>query len=414
MPICSSSRIGSCHSRAVRIAVTGAHQALVGGAETYLSWLLRALVARGHEVAFGFERAAQDLERAVDRNVEPLTRWNIGGMQRSEFLAELIGFRPDIVFLQAAADESLDFELSRRFRSVLYAHAFYGTCATGWKVHHLPTLQTCTRRFGSACLAVNYLRGCGARNPVQLLRVYADQRARSKVLDRLAGLVVASDYMRQVSIQNGFEERLVRVLPCVNVDPDPVPPQRRESPSRVLFLSRFTTGKGGVAAIQAVARCQRSLGNRPLHLTMAGEGPELARCQRLAAKLGVAAEFPGWVDADRRMALFRETDVLIVPSLWPEPFGLVGIEAGAFGVPAVAFGTGGIVDWLRPGTNGELAEPYGTRSLALALERALRDPQHHHRLQQGAWQTAHEFSGPRHVAGLEAFFRELLSPTSTA
>ena len=366
-------------------------------------------------MAFGFELAAKDPEQAVDRDLEPLKRWNIGAMPRREFLSEITGFRPDVVFLQAAADESLDFELSRRFRAVLFPHAFYGTCATGWKVHQLPTLQTCTRRFGPACLAVNYLKGCGARNPVQLLRVYSDQRARSKVLQHVAGVVVASNYMRQVYIQNGLEDRFVRVLPCMNVvEPEPVPPERRDAPSRVLFLGRFTTGKGGERAIQAVASCQRSLGPRPLHLTMAGDGPELARCQRLAAKLGVHAAFPGWVDAERRLALLRETDVVIVPSLWPEPFGMVGIEAGSVGVPAVAFGTGGIVDWLRPGENGELAEPYVSRSLALALERALRDPDHHHKLQLGAWRTAHEFSGQRHLTGLEAFFQELLSSTWTA
>lgn len=396
----------------MRIAVTGAHRGLVGGAETYLAWLLRALVARGHEVAFGFEREAKDLEQAVDRNLEPLKRWNIGAMQRSEFVAELTGFRPDVVFLQAASDQTVDLEIAQRFRSVLFAHAFYGTCATGWKVHRVPNLHSCTRRFGPACLAVNYLKGCGARNPVQLLRVYSDQRERSKVLQHLAGMVVASDYMRQVCIQNGFDDRLVRVLPYANVvDPQKLPPQRRESPNRVLFLSRFTTGKGGVRAVQAVARCQRTLGARSLHLTMAGDGPELARCQRLATKLGVVAEFPGWVDAERRLSLLRETDVLIVPSLWPEPFGMVGIEAGSLGVPAVAFGTGGIVDWLRPGENGELAKPYAARSIALALERALRDPQHHHRLQLGAWRTAHEFNGQRHISGLEAFFQELVSST---
>jgi len=391
----------------VRIAITGVHQALVGGAETYLAWLLRALVARGHEVAFGFEYPARDPEQAVDRDLEPLKRWNIGALQRTEFLTEVARFRPDIVFLQAASDESLDFELSQRFRSVLFAHAFYGTCATGWKAHRLPVIRTCTRRFGPACLPLNYLIGCGARNPAQLLRMYSAQRARLNILHRVAGLVVASDYMRQVCIQNGVEERLMRVLPYVNLEPDGVPPERRESPQRVLFLSRFGPGKGGERAIQAVARCQRSLPDRPLHLTMAGDGPDLARCQRLAAKLGIVTDFPGWVDAERRLALLRDSDVLIVPSLWPEPFGMVGVEAGSFGVPAVAYATGGIVDWLRPGENGEAAEPYGSGSLALALERALRDPEHHHRLQLGAWQTAHEFSAQRHITGLETFFQDL-------
>ena len=396
----------------MRIAITGASQTLAGGAENYLNWLLRALVRRGHEVAFAFEHAAGDPDRAVDRNVEPLTRWDLGAVTRSEFLAKLTSFRPDIVFLQSASDPTLDLALSQRFRTVLFVHAFYGTCATGKKVHHIPTLQICTRRFGPACLPVNYLRGCGARNPVQLLNVYSDQFTRAKVVQCLAGLIVASEYMRQVCIQNGVDDRVVRVLPYpVNLEPDSVPPASAcESPRRVLFLGRFTSDKGAVRAVQAMARCQRSIRDRQLVLTMAGDGPELDRCRRLAMRLGVASDFPGWVDAERRLSLLRSADVLIVPSQWPEPFGMVGVEAGSVGVPAVAYRAGGIVDWLRPGVSGELAEGFGSRSLAQALERALRDPQHHQRLRLGAWQTAREFGGDRHVSGLEAFFQELSRP----
>lgn len=401
-------RCTSCQSRAVRIVVTGANQTIVGGAETYTSWLLRTLVARGHEVAFGFEHASPGSDQTVDRGVDRLARWHIGSMSRPEFFERVASFRPDIVFLQSAADSTLDLELARSFRAVLFVHSFYGTCATGRKVHHRPTLQTCKRSFGPGCLPVNYLRGCGARSPVQLLNLYADQRVRAKAVQGLAGLVVASEYMRQVCVQNGVDDRIVRLLPYPNnLEPDPAPPALRELPRRVLFLGRLTADKGGARAIQAIARCQGSIRDRRLVLTLAGDGPELERCRRLATKLGVSCEFPGWVDAERRLLLLRSADVLIVPSQWPEPFGMVGLEAASVGVPAVAYETGGIVDWLRPGVNGELAEGFGPRTLAAALERALSSPEHYERLQRGAWHAAREFAGNQHAARLEAFFQGL-------
>lgn len=392
----------------MRIAISGAHQSVVGGAETYLSWLLRMLVSRGHTVAFAFERAAKSGEQRVDQEIEPLTRLDLGKVPRVESLAALARFRPDVVFLQGASDAAFDLALAERFRTVLFAHAFYGTCATGWKVHHRPSLHLCTRTFGPACLAVNYLRGCGARSPVQLLRVYSSQNERLRVVRKLAGLVVASEYMRRVYVQNGVDAGSIRVLPPPgNLEPDATPPVARESPRQLLFLGRFTSGKGGIRAIEAAAICQGALPERRLQLTMAGDGPELGRCQRLAESLRVAVDFPGWVGPEQRMELLRRADVLVVPSLWPEPFGLVGIEAASVGVPAVAYRAGGIVDWLTSGKNGELAEGFDAPELAAALERALRDPEHHHRLQVGAWQTAHEFGGQRHVAGLESFFDEL-------
>lgn len=44
--------------------------------------------------------------------------------------------------------------------------------------------------------------------------------------------------------------------------------------------------------------------------------------------------------------------LVAVPSLWQEPFGMVGIEAMASGKPVVAFNVGGVSKWLAEGVNG--------------------------------------------------------------
>jgi len=395
----------------VRIAIVGATQGVVGGAETYLAWLLRALVGQGHEVAFAYERSATGDLRPVDREVTPLLRLHIGALSRADFFERLRAFRPEIVFLQACEDEALDLELATRFQTVLFAHAFYASCAAGWRVHHFPKLEVCARRFGPACIPINYLRGCGARNPLPLVSFYGKQRVRAEVLQRIAGLVVASGFMRELYLRHDVPEQRVRVIaPPAEIEPDAAPPKPSSTRSRVLFLGRLTTGKGASKGIEATAKCQRALG-RPLHLTIAGDGPELVSCKALAQTLGVETDFVGWVDAERRAELLRRSDVLIVPSLWPEPFGMVGIEAASVGLPAVGFAVGGIVDWIRPGRSGELAigADFAADSLAHALERALRDAEHHRKLQHGAWELAHEFSGARHLARLQEFFAELLA-----
>ena len=392
----------------MRIAIVAANQGLVGGVETYLSWLIPELIARGHEVAFAFERPAIDPARAVAAGVASLRLWDLQTVSRSTFLDELREARPDVVYMHALEDEALDVLLAQRFRAVLFAHAFYATCATGWRVHRFPKREVCTRRFGAACLPINYLRGCGSRNPIQLLRFYAIQQTRAEVLAALAGLVVASEYMRDVYLQHGVPARHVHVIPpLAELGPGGLP-EVRESPSRVLFLGRLTSTKGAAKAIEVVARSQRALGRR-LSLTMAGDGPELSRCKELARELGVATDFPGWVGPEQRSQLLRAADVLLVPSMWPEPFGMVGVEAGVLGVPAVAYAVGGIVDWLRPGVSGELADASGfeTEALAEALARALRDPEHYRELQLGVWRIAQGFNGERHLSKLEALFGSL-------
>ena len=69
----------------------------------------------------------------------------------------------------------------------------------------------------------------------------------------------------------------------------------------------------------------------------------------------VSIEFAGWQDETGRARLLADADALVVPSIWPEPFGLVGLEAAAAGVPAIAFRVGGIPEWLHDGENGCLA-----------------------------------------------------------
>jgi glycosyltransferase involved in cell wall biosynthesis len=168
------------------------------------------------------------------------------------------------------------------------------------------------------------------------------------------------------------------------------------------MVGRFTNPKGGKLLVRAVVEARRLL-NRPLTLVLAGGGPELQEMLALARRESVSVSYCGWVGAKERENLFRNADLLAVPSTWPEPFGLVGIEAACFGLPSVGFTVGGTRDWLLPGETGEAADGDVPTSLGLAeaIARALHDPEHHQRLRGGAWHTAHRFSMASHLQRLE-------------
>ena len=106
--------------------------------------------------------------------------------------------------------------------------------------------------------------------------------------------------------------------------------------------------KGLRHLVAALPAASADLGRR-LTLIVAGDGPDRAAVEADARRLGVPAEFLGWVGLERRTLEMRAADVLAVPSVWPEPFGLVGVEAGCVGLPAVGYATGGITDWRLPG-----------------------------------------------------------------
>src|SRR5262245_23955408 len=374
----------------MRILLVVTNRFISGGAEHHVRTVLPGLVARGHEVGLMYEKPATAGRPKIDDPIPNLPTWHPSYSDLADALLGAEDWRPDLAYVHGVAEPALEAKIVRRFIAVLCAHNYYGTCASGRKWHAFPRRQPCSRRFGLGCLALHYPRRCGGLNPLTLWPGYPPQARRLANLPHSRSVLVASRHMREEYARHDVApERLYHVPHPAPNPPDPAPPAARPIEGRVLFMGRLTAVKGGDVLIDALGLVATKLG-RPLELTVTGQGPEWAYWKSRARDRGVRTQFMGWVDEDRLAALKRRTDVLAVPSVWPERFGLVGIEAGGVGLPAVGFATGGIPDWLVPGETGESAP--GDRptaaGLAEAIVRALRDPEHHHRLRVGAWQMA--------------------------
>jgi glycosyltransferase involved in cell wall biosynthesis len=106
-----------------------------------------------------------------------------------------------------------------------------------------------------------------------------------------------------------------------------------------------------------------------------GDGREASRLRELAQKLGIAEQvrFTGMrSDVQRFMVL---ADVVVMPSTWQEPAGLVPVEAMAAARPVVATRVGGIPEYCPDGEAGILVEPRAPSQLAQALLRLLCSPE---------------------------------------
>lgn len=115
---------------------------------------------------------------------------------------------------------------------------------------------------------------------------------------------------------------------------------------KVGYIGRISPEKGIDALLQAL----------PAHVTaiLAGHGQE-DYINTLKMKYTKNVEFVGQVNGP--FEFLREIDLLVVPSLWDEPFGRVSIEAQMIGVPVVVSNRGGLPETVRNDVTGKIVEP---------------------------------------------------------
>jgi glycosyltransferase involved in cell wall biosynthesis len=302
---------------------------------------------------------------------------------------------------------ALERGLLDRWPVIKFMHGYLGTCIGGQKRFGFPTARPCDRRFGLACVALYGPRHCGGLKIGLFLRHYEWSREQHRLLGRYEKIVVASEHMRREYLRNGARSSQVEVNPLFPTNSS-LPARRPGSDGDcVAFVGRMTVLKGGDLLVEAVAEASSRLG-RPISLLLMGDGPQRSVWERLASTRGVPCTSTGWLNGDDRWTSLARAAVLAVPSTWPEPFGLVGLEAAALGVPAIAFDVGGIREWLRPGVNGCLvpADPPRSDRFADALVRMLSDPEGLEAMGRRAEAVAREMSIDRHLDRLESLFAQ--------
>lgn len=387
----------------MKLAIYNWTRRRTGGAEVYLASILPELSARGAQIGFWHE-----WDRPADRDPIPLPpdspRW-CGELGIAEALSGLRAWRPDVIYAHGSQRPDWERSVSRVAPTVYFIHNYYGTCISGAKAHKFPRAQPCAQPFGWRCLASYYPRHCGGWHPLTAWRLYRDQAARLRNLRACALLLMHSVHMRAEYLRLGFDPNQLQTIPYCVSTPARMEPHRGcpELPSRLLFLGRMDPLKGGALLLEALPEVQRQLG-RPLTLTMVGDGPARGDWEQRAAQLmsrhpSCQVRFTGWVEAARVGDYYASSDLLVVPSVWPEPFGQVGLEAGHYALPAAAFQVGGISAWLQDGLNGHLApgqspDPAG---LAAAIVRCLADPAHYESLARAAQAQAAQMSVRAHV-----------------
>ena len=165
-----------------------------------------------------------------------------------------------------------------------------------------------------------------------------------------------------VVIPNSYRDDLFRLLAGV------------ERTGDLVFVGRLVSDKGVDLLLDALARL-REEGLRP-HLTVVGDGPEAPRLREQAARLGLdgQVEFLGLRRRGGELVeILNRHRILVVPSRYNEPFGIVALEAIACGCAVVGSAGGGLKDAIGP--CGETFRNGDLDDLVRVLGRWLRHPE---------------------------------------
>jgi glycogen(starch) synthase len=179
----------------------------------------------------------------------------------------------------------------------------------------------------------------------------------------------------------------------------------------LLYAGRLASDKGIDTAIRAMTKLVFDQGQVGMRMSLAGSGSTEYETylRHLVTEAGLTdyVTFLGWIPPEEMPKLLRKFDVLLLPSIWPEPFARVVLEGMGSGLVVVATQTGGTVEILTDGENGLLFAPGSVEDLTQKITCLADDPGLRRRLALAGHRTvAERFTVVKMIDEFESYLQE--------
>ena len=191
--------------------------------------------------------------------------------------------------------------------------------------------------------AIPYMRGNLRRKQASLADADAIVAVSSYVATALRTRAPQLAKARIEVVPNGVDA--IRVRTDADATPPPMPGRY------AIFVGKLAQNKGAHMLVDIASRASLSI-----PFIAIGDGPERAELERAATASGREIRVMGWRDRQEVFRWLRHAELLIFPSVWPEPLSRVLIEASALGVPTAAMNTGGTGDIIVDEATGLLSD----------------------------------------------------------
>jgi phosphatidylinositol alpha-1,6-mannosyltransferase len=346
----------------------------------------------------------------------------LGGIQlTAERLVSLMGgFQSRVLTLDAAGGAAYDaehgFEVGRvggarlpaRARAALLNVEALRT-AVGFRPELLLSMHIVVSH---AVAAIRRLAGVSSAQYFYAKEIGARPRLAAFAARQADVVIVVSRYTAGLVEATGAAPRSVRLIPPGVDLPEDDAPEPHAQPTILTIARLQETYKGHDNMVRALALVRQKVPDA--RWVVIGDGPLRAGIEEQARAGGVAEaiSFLGAVSEQERNAWLRRSDLLAMPSRDPggglagEGFGIVFMEAAAYGKPVVAGNFGGALDAVSDGVSGLLVDPLSPSAIADAISTLLLDSALAAKLGAAGRARARQFAWPAIAARLEAVLLE--------
>lgn len=182
-----------------------------------------------------------------------------------------------------------------------------------------------------------------------------------------------------------------------------------KQPFTVLFMGVLIKRKGVADLINAIYLLNKENKLDNVRLVIAGSGAEEAELKAMCTQLGLDnyIEFAGWTAGEKKEKLFRESQMLVLPS-YNEGLPIAILEAISCGMPVVATNVGDISSAVIDGENGYLIEPGDVLAIKQAIEKIVWDPEVFNKMVTASRQLAESgFSDEKYFSCINDLYKEI-------
>jgi glycosyltransferase involved in cell wall biosynthesis len=411
----------------MRILYCNKYNFAFSGTEVYLFELMELMRSHGHEAALFSMTDPRGEPTKYDRHFVPAIDFKAGksgfldsarqaahaiySRQARQKLREMIkAFRPDVAHVRNIyhhLSPSILWELkAHRIPVVYHLNDFKLLCPS---YNLVARGEACERCHGGKFWHV-VTEGCYEGPPGATLVLAAEAYLHKWLRSYeccVSRFLVPSRFVRQKLVENGWDEAKITVLPHFQNLPSPaVTDLLPDAP--ILYFGRLSAEKGLTDLLRAMQHLPA------VTLQIAGEGPQRAELEGLAADLGLAnVEFVGRVGGSQLTELISSSRFTVLPSRAYETLGKTILESYAWGRAVVASDLGSRRELVHEGETGVLFRAGDVAQLAGAISFLVERPQLAAQMgAAGRVLVAKQYSPENHYTALTSLY-EQLAPRST-